>query len=102
MLEVEKLYVCEQYHLMLYPDKETAVASRLTLTERARAASAFATGTAGEAAYWSDQLGKAVSYVDKNIPLLVLNDKKRYIKVLVGDKKGWIIYADWLELKEFC
>jgi hypothetical protein len=26
MLEVEKLYVCEQYYLMLYPDKETAVA----------------------------------------------------------------------------
>ena len=103
MLEVGKLYLCEEYSLLLYPDPETADAARL----RAAAASPLSpTGVkidvvaAAEATYWTRKLGKSVSYTDKNIPLLSLNNKEKYVEVLAGDRKGWIIYQDWLELKE--
>ncbi len=90
MLEVGKLYVCEKYHLLFYPDPDTATA----------AASTAAVATATTAALWSNRLGKPVFYTDKNTPILVLNNKEEYIEVLVGEKKGWIIYRDWFNLKE--
>ena len=42
------------------------------------------------------RFGKPVSYTEKNIPLLVLQNKEEYVEVLVEDKKGWIICEDWL------
>ena len=88
MLEVGKLYVCKKYFLMFYPDQETA-------------ASAAATATAAHfAAFWSDRLGKPVLFSEKNIPLLVLNSKDNCVEVLAGDSKGWIIFRDWLNIKE--
>ena len=102
MLEVGKLYLCEDYSLLLYPDPETA-ADTCDATGAVAIATAPSASTAradAAAAYWTRKLGKSVSYTDKNIPLLILNNKKEYIEVLAGDKKGWIIYQDWLELKE--
>ena len=93
MLEVGKLYLCEDYSLLLYPDPETAAAAGLTLATAATPADA-----AG--AYWTRKLGKSVSYTDKNIPLLSLNNKEKYVEVLAGDRKGWIIIEDWLGIKE--
>ena len=96
MLEVGKLYVCEEYHLLLFPDQETAdVRSALEAGGRSALDAA-----AASAAYWSKRFGKPISYADKNIPLLVLNNKEEYVEVLVEDKKGWIIFKDWLNLKE--
>ena len=89
-LEVGKLYSCSKYFLLLYPDKETA----------AHAGDAAAAGASAHAAYWTRELGKPVIYADKNIPLLVLNTKGEYIEVLAGDKKGWIVYRDRLDIKE--
>ena len=97
MLKVGKLYTSEEYFLMLYPDLEIAAAAPAPGADAAVAAAAVA---AVAVAYLSNQLGKSISYVEKNIPLLVLNDKKEYIEVLAGDKKGWIIYHDWLEIRE--
>ena len=95
MLEVGKLYSCSGYFLSLFPDKETA--------ERASGhlrASHLATAVAGTAAYWTKKLQKPVGYCDPKTPLLVLSVKEQYIEVLAGDKRGWIINIDWLELKE--
>lgn len=94
MFEVGKLYTCEKFHLLFYPDPDTAAAAA---AEHAHVAAAAA-GAA--AAFWSNRLGKFVFYVDKNTPILILNNKEEYIEVLVGEKKGWIIYRDWLNLKE--
>ena len=95
MLEVGKLYLCEEFFLLLYPDQEACATASST-------AAAFAAGfgVAAGAAYWARILGKSVSYTEKKIPLLVLNNKKEYIEVLAGDKKGWIIVKDWLGIKE--
>ena len=96
MLEVGKLYTCEKYCLMLYPDPETAdVRSALEAGGRSALDAA-----AASAAYWSKRFGKPISYAEKNIPLLVLNNEEKYVEVLAGDKKGWIIDQDWLEIKE--
>ena len=64
------------------------------------AASLTAAVVAGSAAYWSKKFDKPVSYCNPETPLLVLSVKEQYIEVLVEDKKGWIIYQDWLEIKE--
>ena len=93
-LEIGKLYICSGYFLLLYPDKETAAR---TTGARAREE---ASAAAALAAYWTRELGKPVIYADKNIPLLVLNTKGEYIEVLAGDKKGWIVYRDRLDIKE--
>jgi len=41
-----------------------------------------------------------LSYTEKNNPLLVLNNEGKYIQVLAGDRKGWIVFKDRLNLKE--
>ena len=93
MLKVGKLYHCEQCHLMLYPDQETAAEDELGgYIEELH--------VEVDAAYWSEQFGKPVSYTEKNIPLLVLDSKEKFYEVLIEDKKGWIIFKDWLEIRE--
>ena len=92
MIEVGKLYSCSEYFLMLYPDKETA----------AGIGAAFATSSTRAAAialYWSE-FDKPVIYCNPETPLLVLSVKEQYIEVLAGDKKGWFINMDWLNIQE--
>jgi hypothetical protein len=96
MLEIGKLYICEEFFLLLYPDQEAATAGRdarrLTTLDEATAA--------GQSTYWTKKLGKSVLYAKKNIPLLSLNNKEKYVEVLVEEKVGWIIVEDWLGIKE--
>jgi len=94
-IEVGKLYSCSEHFLMLYPDKETALGSyafarRGTLPH----------GVAADAAYWTREFGKPVSYCYPLTPLLVLSVNEKYVEVLAGDRKGWIINEDWFELKK--
>jgi hypothetical protein len=90
MLKIGKLYICEEFFLLLYPDQETAAA--------AAAATPAAAGI--HTTYWTGKLGKSVLYAKKNIPLLSLNNKEKYVEVLVEEKVGWIIVEDWLVIKE--
>jgi hypothetical protein len=92
MIEVGKLYSCSEHFLMLYPDKDTAAAGATFATS--------STIPAALAVYWARELGKPVSYCNPQTPLLVLSVKEQYIEVLAGDKKGWIINMDWLEIKD--
>jgi hypothetical protein len=91
MIEVGKLYSCSKYFLLLYPDTDSA-------------SLAFEAGKISEpfhaTYYWSKQFGKSVSYCNPKTPLLVLAVEEKYVEVLVGDKRGWIINIDWLEIKE--
>ena len=64
---------------------------------------AFATSSTRAAAlavYWSEEFGKPVSYCYPKTPLLVLSVDKKYVEVLAGDRKGWIINEDWLNIGE--
>ncbi len=80
-LKVGKLYSCSEYYLMLYPDEITARAADFA-TSPARAAAL--------AAYWSEEFGKPVSYININEPFLVLCTTRMQTEVLVEDKRGWI------------
>ena len=93
-LEVGKLYQCKDYFLLLYPDPDTAALGHYVAVDAALA------DPEQIAAHWSNQLGKPVRYVDKNIPILVLNSKEKFYEVLAGDRKGWIICEDRLNIKE--
>jgi hypothetical protein len=93
MLEIGKLYSCEEYYLLLYPDKDTASDSFARVVAGAKSAPA-------DAAYLTSGLRKPVSYLEKSSPLLVLNTEEKFVEVLVGDRKGWIILKDWLNIKE--
>ena len=101
MLEAGKLYLCEEYFLLLYPDPETAATASTcdpSPTEFVRCRTAAV--TEGLAAYWSKRFEKPFYYTEKKVPFLVLNNKKEYIEVLAGDKKGWIMVRDGLGIKE--
>lgn len=93
MLQVGKLYSCFEYFLLLFPCQETAgLPDWFAVSDPHDAAV--------EAAYWTRELGKSVSYCNPQTSLLVLSVEEKYIEVLAGDRKGWIIVEDWLELKE--
>jgi len=96
MLEVGKLYSCSEYFLLLFPDKDTAARTTAAGICRAHVLAVVAV----VAAYWSEIMDKPVSYCNPQTPLLVLSVKEQYIQVLAGDKRGWIINMDWLEIKE--
>ena len=98
MIEVGKLYRCSEYFLLLFPDKDTAAAAAALVAAVRAAAAAHAVPAI--AAYWSKKIDKPVSYCNPQTPLLVLSVKEKYIEVLAGDKKGWIINEDWLNIKE--
>ena len=91
-MKIGKLYSYSEPFLMLYPDKETAAAGATFATSSTRAAAI--------AVYWSEVIGKPVSYLEPKTPLLVLSTDKKYVEVLAEDKRGWIIYQDWLDIKE--
>jgi hypothetical protein len=93
MLEVGKLYSCSEYFLLLFPDKDTARRCSAIAERDIRYADI-------DAAYWTRELGKPVSYCNPQTPLLVLSVKEQYIEVLAGDKRGWIIYQGWLNIKD--
>jgi len=103
-IEVGKLYSCSEYFLMLYPDRETAAEGITAAATDATCIDATDAADPGDAAftaaYWTRELGKPVSYCNPKTPLLVLSVDKKYVEVLAGDRKGWIINENWFELKK--
>jgi len=101
MIEVGKLYRCSEYFLLLFPDKDTADAAVAALCQ---CTTPDPDASPIGAAYWTREvarkLGKPVSYCNPETPLLVLSVKEQYIEVLAGDKKGWFINMDWLNIQE--
>jgi hypothetical protein len=102
MLKIGKLYSCSGYFLLLFPDRETAVAvaADVLAASTTPAFTWFCVQFDEVAAYWSKRLRKPVSYCEPLTPLLILSVNEKYHEVLAGDQKGWIIYHNWLEIKE--
>lgn len=97
-LKIGKLYSCKAYHLLLFPDMESA---ERTGGRSVAAKRSFTHAASAEAAYWTEKFKKPVRYCDPEAPLLVLSVKKEYyVEVLVGDKRGWIIKLDTLNIEE--
>jgi hypothetical protein len=105
-LKYAEWYVCRDYFVFLWPDKEAATALDGVAVAAARAAIA-----AEAAAYWARGFGKPVFYLEKNQPFLVLEGPAFppespegtdlwLVKVLSKERVGWIIYQDWLPIEE--
>lgn len=93
MLEVGKLYSCEEYYILIYPDKAAAMMLRSTVPFSTAAASS------SYCEHWSNRLGKPVNYAARGVCFLVLNVEESYYEILAGDCKGWVNNMDWLRLK---
>jgi len=54
------------------------------------------------AIYWSKELNCTVRYSKPNEIFIFLKEEiveeHKYLNVLFGDKHGWIVYKDWLEI----
>jgi len=116
MMKVGKLYKCSKYWLLFYPTEETARAAQRSTVQaasasgtappqdRAAAAGAVAPWPGAlvaetEAAYWSKRLNCKVGYGKPEEVFMVLKQKDEFAHVLFGEKQGWIINKNWLEIK---
>jgi len=90
--EVGKLYKCSDHYILIYPTRENAM-----VAEQATAAVAWAAG------YWSKKLGCSVRCSEPNEIFIFIKEEiieeHKYLNVLFGDKQGWIIYEDWMEIE---
>jgi len=88
--EEGKLYKCPEYFLIIYPTREKA---------ETETTAAFAWA----ARYWSEELGCSVRYSEPNEIFIFLKkeiiEEQKYINVLFGDKQGWIIHKNWMEIE---
>jgi len=110
MLNIGKLYSCSECFLVLYPDKETAVAiiTRLQGTQQARGSriGGVEDTEAGRRRrnffvnWWKKELGKHFRFCDPRTPFLVLSAEDDIVEILLGDKRHWIINEDWIEFEE--
>lgn len=82
MFKIGKMYICEQYNLMIYPS--AAAARRLPMV----ASTPFS--AVRNASYFTKTLGATVSFCEQNTILLLLGREKDCLKILAGDKMGWI------------
>ena len=86
-MQIGKFYMSDQHHLCLYPDKKSAV----EVEEESGYNHPY---------FWSQKLGKPVDYIKKCVPFLVLHKDRTIVEVLVGERKGFILYRKWIIFKE--
>lgn len=111
---MNKFYVCEKYYLLIYETKQAsdkALAATTLAADRsgllaqgaAFAASASLTAAGGVSLgdHWSEKLKSKVLYSNPREPIFVIKkEEERFWNVIIGEKIGWIIVQNWLEIKE--
>jgi len=101
-----KLYKCSKHYLLVYPskDKATSAAQEAWAPETATSASTAVAAAVAAAEvrvdYWSKELNCKVRYSEPGEVFMVLKQKNEFTHVLFGEKQGWIINQDWLEIEE--
>ncbi len=101
-----KLYRCPEYFLMIYPTKETARVSAHQ-AEVVGSEKPVSLGKRAErevvrywARSWSIALDRQIYYSEPNEVFMFLKKDGIYLNVLFGEKVGWIVYGDWLNVAE--
>jgi len=115
--EEGKLYKCSKHLLMIYPTREIAAtlevaaaafgaatrASPASMAAAAFAAMTRASSAVWAASYWSKELNCTVRYSEQNEIFIFIKEEiieeQKYLNVLFGDKQGWIVYKDWMEIE---
>jgi len=103
------LYTCNECFIFIFETKEKAIeanslyedaVSRTILIEE-YAASSFVAEAKFATQYWTKRLGGTkVIYSNPKEPIFVVSREDKYWNVIIGEKIGWIIAEEWLELKE--
>jgi len=104
-----KLYKCSECLLIIYPTREKATVAAM-MTIRAQGTPWAATARTSldpslvsmAASYWSKELNCTVRYSEQNEIFIFLKEEiieeQKYLNVLFGDKQGWIVWKNWLEI----
>jgi len=99
--EIGKLYKCPEYYLLIY---STTLGSPRRLTSISRLSKGNRGPIPRIVQYWSDILGCTVRCSEPNEIFVFLKEEiikgERYINVLFGDKQGWIVCKNWLEIRK--
>jgi len=94
-----KLYSCTGYYLLIYPSKDKA-----TTAEDGDVVEATAGNRPGRtvwrADFWSKRLNCTVRYSEPEEVFMCLEQKDKFAHVLFGEKQGWIINQDWLNIEK--
>lgn len=100
-MKVGKIYMSDQQHLCLYPDRESAVeVEEVGCGDPYRCGATSLACTEISAFFWSRKLGKPVHCIKICVSFLVLHKDRSIVEVLVGERKGFILYRKWMILKE--
>lgn len=87
-LEIGKIYTCEKY-LLLYPTRNMAISY-----------TASAGTSRGLAAWWAAGIDSHIVCCEANRVFVVLEVYMDRAKILIDEMNGWIINADWINIKE--
>ncbi len=94
-----ELYKCPEYFLLIYPTKEKVTPASNAVAARTARRSAASRAADREADYWSKELDCQVRFSEPGEIFMVLKNCGETLQVLFGDKQGWIIYRDWLNIE---
>ncbi len=92
-----KLYTCPKFFLMVYPSKEKASSAK---PSSIAAAEDDQTLVAYQVNYLSTLLNCQVRCSDIGEIFMFLERDDHYLRVLFGEKQGWIIFRDWLGIED--
>jgi hypothetical protein len=91
-------FVCKDYFLLFYETREDALAATAADSGRCGSTS-WSRAAAAEANYWSKELNSRVTFSNPGEPIFVIRKDEEYWNVIIGERIGWIIVKDWLEIK---
>ncbi len=87
-----KLYKCPEYSLMIYPSKEKAIMAWYHVTDPAYMHQ--------PPAFWSITLSCKVHCSRPEEIFMLLEQNYQFLHVLFGDRQGWIVFRDWMNIVE--
>jgi len=99
MFDIGKYYSCPDYYLLVYPTKKVAKEALVL-----RPAAAYETEAERVTKYWSKQLKCKINHTQpEHIFYLIKKIKegsRYYLFCIFPNLVGWIIWEDWIKLKE--
>jgi hypothetical protein len=90
MTEVGKLYKSTDIYILCFPD-EASISRATSLKNQSIGFVRSEKNAIETSRYWSYFFRAQVSFISPDEPFLILREDDRFIEILRGDKKGWIL-----------
>ena len=107
---IGKLYKCSEYFLLIYPTKEKAAGAYTRALDGRISPVGDSTASplddrtvdvgpaARKAIWWSKELDCQVRCSEPNEIFMFIKQEEQFVHVLFGEKQGWILYKNWLQI----